>query len=167
MAKHEKQGSSQRKCREHLSNLPSHRDNATHQRISISQPCYEEKGMECLYPTKSQRSIIGTSWYSYTISGTPMWLMIFQWSEKINLSRSGSGCWTSWVNQITLWPALSKWVGWMKPISMWSARQELLFPKRFVCKLWQSINQSLVFRYTCPITARDLVWDTRLWMPRL
>ncbi len=41
---HEKQRSSQRKCREHLSNLPSHRDNATRQGISISQPCYEEKG---------------------------------------------------------------------------------------------------------------------------
>ncbi len=36
----------QRKCREHLSNLPSHHDNVTHQGISISQPCYEEKCME-------------------------------------------------------------------------------------------------------------------------
>ncbi len=43
---HEKQWFSQRKCREHLSNLPSHHDNATHQGISISQPCYEEKCME-------------------------------------------------------------------------------------------------------------------------
>ena len=36
---HEKQRSSQRKCRKH--------DNATHQGISISQQCYEEKCMEC------------------------------------------------------------------------------------------------------------------------
>ncbi len=43
---HEKQRSSQRKCREHLSNLPSHCDNVTHQGISISQPCYEDKCME-------------------------------------------------------------------------------------------------------------------------
>ncbi len=42
---HEKQRSSQRKCREHL---PSHHDNAIHQGISISQPCYEEKCMKCL-----------------------------------------------------------------------------------------------------------------------
>ncbi len=33
--RHEKQKSSQRKCREHLSNLPSRRGNATHQGISI------------------------------------------------------------------------------------------------------------------------------------
>ena len=46
---HEKQRSSQRKCTKHLSNLPSHHDNATHQGISISQPCYEEKCMECLF----------------------------------------------------------------------------------------------------------------------
>ena len=45
--KHENQRSSQRKCREHLSNLPSQCDNATHQGISISQPCYEEECMEC------------------------------------------------------------------------------------------------------------------------
>ncbi len=44
---HDKQTSSQRKCREHLSNQPSHRDNATHQGISISQPCYEDEWMEC------------------------------------------------------------------------------------------------------------------------
>ena len=43
---HEKQRSSQRKCREHLSDLPSRHDNATHQGIHISQPCYEEKCME-------------------------------------------------------------------------------------------------------------------------
>ncbi len=43
---HEKQRSSQRKYREPLSNLPSHQDNATHQGISISQPCYEDKCME-------------------------------------------------------------------------------------------------------------------------
>ncbi len=43
---HDKQTSSQRKCREHLSNQPSHRDNATHQGISISQPCYEDEWME-------------------------------------------------------------------------------------------------------------------------
>ena len=42
----EKQTSSQRKCKEHLSNLPSHRDNATHQLISISQVCYEKECME-------------------------------------------------------------------------------------------------------------------------
>ena len=42
----EKQRSSQRKYREHLSNLPSHHDNATHQGISINQPCYEERCME-------------------------------------------------------------------------------------------------------------------------
>ena len=47
LARHEKQTSSQRKYREHLSNLPSHHDNVTHQGISISQPCYEEKRMEC------------------------------------------------------------------------------------------------------------------------
>ncbi len=46
---HEKQLSSQWKCRVHLSNLPSHPDNATHQWISISQPCYEDKCMECLW----------------------------------------------------------------------------------------------------------------------
>ncbi len=46
IASHEKQRSSQRKCREHLSNLPSHRDNATHQGISISQPCYEDDCVE-------------------------------------------------------------------------------------------------------------------------
>ena len=62
---HEKQRSSQRKCKEHFSNLPSvtlrggsrvhsslqtatpsHHDNATHQGIFISQPCYEVKCME-------------------------------------------------------------------------------------------------------------------------
>ncbi len=43
---HEKQGSSRRKCREHLSNLPPHRDSVTHQGIFISQPCYEDKCME-------------------------------------------------------------------------------------------------------------------------
>ena len=32
--------------REHLSNMPSHHDNATHQGISISQPCCEEKYVE-------------------------------------------------------------------------------------------------------------------------
>ncbi len=31
---------------EHLSNLPPHCDNATHQGISISQPCYEEECLE-------------------------------------------------------------------------------------------------------------------------
>ncbi len=45
---HDKQTSSQIKCREHLSNQPSHRDNVTHQGISISQPCYEDGWMECL-----------------------------------------------------------------------------------------------------------------------
>ncbi len=45
--KHEKQRSSQRKCREYLSNLPFHCDNVTHQGISISQPYYEEMYMEC------------------------------------------------------------------------------------------------------------------------
>ena len=45
--RHEKQTSSQWKCREHLSNLASHHDNVTHQGISISQPCYEEECMEC------------------------------------------------------------------------------------------------------------------------
>ena len=44
---HNKQASSQRKGREHLSNQPSHRDNVTHQRISISQPCYEDEWIEC------------------------------------------------------------------------------------------------------------------------
>ena len=44
---HDKQTSSQRKCREHLSNQPSHRDNVTHQGISISQPCCEDEWMEC------------------------------------------------------------------------------------------------------------------------
>ncbi len=45
---HDKQISSQRKCREHLSNQPSQRDNVTHQGISISQPCYEDEWMECI-----------------------------------------------------------------------------------------------------------------------
>ena len=45
---HDKQRSSQRKCVEHLSNLPSHPDNVTHQGISISQPCYGDKCMESL-----------------------------------------------------------------------------------------------------------------------
>ncbi len=45
---HEKQRSSQGKCVWHLSNLPSHRDNATHQGILISQPVYEDRCMECL-----------------------------------------------------------------------------------------------------------------------
>ncbi len=49
---HEKQRSSQRKCRDHRSNQPSHRDNATHQGISISQPCYEDKCMECHFFTQ-------------------------------------------------------------------------------------------------------------------
>ncbi len=43
---HEKQISSQIKCREHLSNLPSHHDTATHQGISIGHQCYKEKCME-------------------------------------------------------------------------------------------------------------------------
>ena len=43
---HEKLRSSQRKCRELLSNLPSHHDNATHQGILINQRCYKEKCME-------------------------------------------------------------------------------------------------------------------------
>ena len=43
---HEKQRSLQRKCKEHLSNQPSHRGNTTHQGVSISQPCHEEKCME-------------------------------------------------------------------------------------------------------------------------
>ncbi len=42
MVIHEKQRFSQRKGREHLSNLPSHHENGTHQGISISQPCYED-----------------------------------------------------------------------------------------------------------------------------
>ena len=50
LSNHEKQRSSQRKCREHLSNLPSHRDNVTHQGIFISQPCYGEWCMEWPYP---------------------------------------------------------------------------------------------------------------------
>ena len=37
--------SSQRKCREHLSNLPPHRDNVTHQVISISHPCYDREAL--------------------------------------------------------------------------------------------------------------------------
>ncbi len=45
---HEKRRSSQRKCREHLSNLPFHCDNATQQGISISQLSYEERCMECM-----------------------------------------------------------------------------------------------------------------------
>ncbi len=45
---HDKQTSSQRKCREHLSNQPSHRDNVTHQGIPISQPCYEDEWMDCM-----------------------------------------------------------------------------------------------------------------------
>ncbi len=44
---HEKQRSSQRKCIEHLGNLPSHHDNEAHQGIFISQLCYEDKCMEC------------------------------------------------------------------------------------------------------------------------
>ena len=44
---HEKQRSSQRKFIEHLGNLPSHRDNVTPQGIFISQPCSEDKCMEC------------------------------------------------------------------------------------------------------------------------
>ncbi len=48
---HDKQTSSQRKCREHLSNQPSHRDNVTHQGIFISQPCYEDEWMECTTTT--------------------------------------------------------------------------------------------------------------------
>ncbi len=54
--------SSQRKCREHLSNLASHRDNATHQRISISQPCYEERCMEwkaAFYSVPNKDSFLG------------------------------------------------------------------------------------------------------------
>ncbi len=50
---HDNQRSSQRKCREHLSNLPSHHDNATHQGISISLPYYEEKCMECSIVTET------------------------------------------------------------------------------------------------------------------
>ena len=34
--------------REHLSNLPPHHDNAIHKGTSISQPCYEEKCLECV-----------------------------------------------------------------------------------------------------------------------
>ena len=43
-----KQRSSQRKCTEHLSNLPSHRDNATYKGIFMRKPDYEEKCMECI-----------------------------------------------------------------------------------------------------------------------
>ncbi len=55
---HEKQRSSQRKCREHLSNLPSHRDNVTHQGISISQPCYEDDCMEWISACQSRAKLI-------------------------------------------------------------------------------------------------------------
>ncbi len=54
---HDKQTSSQRKCREHLRNLPSHHDNVTHQGISISQPCYEDEWMEC-----NQSDIVAGRW---------------------------------------------------------------------------------------------------------
>ncbi len=75
---HEKHRSSQGKCREHLSNLPAHHDNATHQGISISQPCYEDKcmqGMEDLtqvaeYDTKHSDQSVEYIWFSRLVTLT-------------------------------------------------------------------------------------------------
>ena len=44
--KYEKQRSPHRKCIKHLSNLPSHHENAAHQEIFISQSVYGDKCME-------------------------------------------------------------------------------------------------------------------------
>ncbi len=60
---HDKQTSSQRKCREHLSNQPPHRDNVTHQGISISQPCYEDEWMEWLIKFTHIVMIHSSDWY--------------------------------------------------------------------------------------------------------
>ena len=101
---HEKQRSSQRKCREHLINLPSHLDNATHQEISISKPCYEEKCMECLsFTTQQCTMFLDSCHYAYKAFSSLGMIRYYRINLSYDVNMSPDYLISCFAWQITVW----------------------------------------------------------------
>ncbi len=80
----EKQRSLQRKSREHRGTLPSHCDNATHEGISISQPCYEGKCMEWTTVKRFQNGCVSVENTGFFISHLEFcFQLLFSWNSVV------------------------------------------------------------------------------------
>ncbi len=85
---HDKQTSSQRKCRERLSNQASHRDNATHQGISISQGWMD--GMNSVHRQPMCMNLLQIIMWTEELHRIPKFM---SWNSAVHVLKSQSGLW--------------------------------------------------------------------------